>query len=364
MARPLAFALEASDVFLALLRIRAAAEAGRWPVGISARFAASTSREFAALEPCVRAIGVCYSELEARRVAVVDRAPQSRFSDIDGALHLAACSIDVALELDHVRVAVDRGDRAVRENGRLLASALRQLLWYAVQSDLLVCSRMMLSGAEVSPDRVLEYIDSYLGNAWHPGAPPEPPAPGLPEGDGDHAPVASSAPEHTALPFRESTAVFRPERPSGPQGFVDLLGDTGAGEEFDRTSVEPTSPSTMLDLEVRARLAASRGAAQHEPIAHSDDVASGQWRRSILDGLTPHRKPSPAVHALSDDALFFLEASGARWPCDLGNLQAARAILMTQGPRGDAPGDPRGTSRAWSERVERGFDELRRLVER
>jgi hypothetical protein len=364
MARSLAFALEPSDVFLALLRIRAAAEAGRWPVGISPRFASATSREFAALEPCVRAIGVCYSELEARRVAVVDRTPQSRFSDIDGALHLAACSIDVALELDHVRVAVERGDRAVRENGRLLASALRQLLWYAVQSDLLVCSRMILSGAEVSPDRVLEYIDSYLASAWHPGAPPEPPTPGLPTAESDHAPIATSVTEHTALPFHESTEVFRAERPSGQPGFVDLLGDTGTGEDFHRASVEPTSPSKMLDPEVRARLAASRGASLPEHFTLDDDAASGAWRRSILEGVTPSRRPAPTLSALSDDALFFLEASGARWPCDLGNLQAARAILMTQAPRGDANGDPRGITRAWSERVERGYDELRRLAER
>jgi hypothetical protein len=362
MARPLAFALEPSDVLLALLRIRAAAEAGRWPIGVSARFAAATSREFASLEPCVRAIGVCYSELEARRVAVVDRTPQSRFSDIDGALHLAACSVDVALELEHVRVAVDRGDRAVRENGRLLASALRQLLWYAVQSDLLVCARMILGGAEVSPDRVLEYVDSYLASAWHPGAAPVPPAPGGAD-DVDHAPIADHDPEHTALPFHESTAVFHPDRQSGAPGFVDLLADTGTAADFERASVEPTSPSTVLDPELRAKLAASRGAPP-EHFSLDDDAASGAWRRSILDGVTPARKVVTAVSALSDDALFFLEASSARWPCDLGALQAARAVLLARGPRGDTLGDPRGITRAWIERVERGYEELRRLVDR
>ncbi|MFO0603683.1 MAG: hypothetical protein U0324_10945 [Polyangiales bacterium] len=363
MARPLAFALEPSDVFLALLRLRAAAEAGRWPVGVSARFAAAAGREFAGLEPCVRAIGVCYSELEARRVAVVDRAPQSRFADVDGALHLAACSIDVALELDHVRVAVDRGDRAVRDNGRLLASALRQLLWYAVHSDLLVCSRMMLGGAETSPDRVLEYVDSYLASAWPPGAAPEPPAPGAVDADDEHEPIAAHPPEHTALPFHESTAVFHPDRQSGAPGFVDLLGDTGTADAFDRASVEPTSPSGLLDPDVRAKLAAGRGDGP-EHFALGDDAESGAWRRSILDGVTPSRKLSAALDALSDDALFFLETSGTRWPCDHASLQAARAVLLARVPRGEAPVDARGVTRAWSDRVERGYDELRRLVER
>ena len=205
MSRPLAFALEPSDVFLALLRLQAASEAGRWPTSVSPRFAASLAREFAELEPAVRAIGVCYVELEARRVAEIDRAAQSRFADIDCALHLAACAIDVALELDHVRVALERGDRAVRENGRLLANALRQLLWYAVHTDLLVCSRMMVGSAEVSPDRVLEHVDSYLAGAWADGA--AAPVTFAPEihAERTHARPAHEGPTGFLSPDRKST---------------------------------------------------------------------------------------------------------------------------------------------------------------
>lgn len=339
MSRPLAFALEPSDVFLALLRLRAAGEAGRWPTSVSPRFATSLAREFGELEAAVRAIGVCYVELEARRVAVIDRAPQSRFADIDGALHLAACAIDVGLELDHVRVAVDRGDRAVRENGRLLASALRQLLWYTVHTDLLVCSRMMVGGSEVSPDRVLEYVDSYLAGAWASGAAPVPPPPGA---------IASEI--HPARGPAHSTR-------DGATGFfssatahaVDLLGETGTTGAFDRLDL--TSPETMLD-----------------PAPRRTSVVDLDVTTRVGDDDDDERRPAPdpagPARGLSDDARFFLEASGLRWPCASGALHTARAALLARAPRDHRGSAAHDFALAWSDRVARGYDELRRLVDR
>ena len=68
MSRHLAVSLEPSDAFLALLRLKAASEVGRWPAQLSGRFRASLDREFASLESAVRTLGVCYADLEERGI--------------------------------------------------------------------------------------------------------------------------------------------------------------------------------------------------------------------------------------------------------------------------------------------------------
>ena len=114
MSRHLAVSLEPSDAFLALLRLKAASEVGRWPAQLSGRFRASLEREFASLESAVRTLGVCYADLEERGIATVDRTAHSRFGDIDSAIHLGACPIGVSVDLDHLKVALERGDRGTR----------------------------------------------------------------------------------------------------------------------------------------------------------------------------------------------------------------------------------------------------------
>lgn len=359
MPRALAFALEPSDVLLALLRIRAAMEAGRWPTGISTRFRTATDREFSLIEPCVRTIGVCYSELEDRGVASLDREPQSRFSDIDGALHLAACSIDVALDLDPLRMAVARGDRTVRETASRLAQALRQLLWYAVHSDMLVCSRMVFNDADLAPERALEFVDAYLEGAWRPGAPPEPPSPIRETATDEHEPIAARPSERTGLPFVEPTAVFRPQ---ASNSFVDLLAETG-GEE--RTlGTDHTRPSGMLPPDVRALLSNARTVSAYPDafFETSSDQTATAPRRSILENVVTEARAAATLDALSDDAMYFLEVSGAPWPCDPERLHAARAALMSRAAK--AEGTDGRAMRGWIDRAERGYAELRRLVSR
>lgn len=358
MARSLAFALEPSDVFLALLRLRAAMEAGRWPVSISAHFAAATDREFAALEPAVRAIGVCYSELEARRVAVIDRVPQSRFADVDGALHLAACCIEVALHLDHVRVAIERGDPAVQDNGRLLASTLRQILWYVVHSDLLVCSRMALNGTETSPDRVIEYVDTYLASAWPAGTPPQPPTPSAIDSEAEHGSLAAQPPERTALPFHEATAISTSYLRSGIAASINLLADTGTTDTYEHKRAEPTTPSGLLVPEMPPQHRAAPPAFPEHPPLNTEGTLSGGRRRALFGGGPPSPQAPTSHDQLSDDALFFLDAAGIHWPCDVESLRRARSALLVPAPR-DAPNAY--DARSWTDRIERGYAELCRL---
>ncbi len=357
MTRMLSFSIEPSDVLLGLLRLRASAEAGRWPRDVSPRFRAAMEREFQRIEPCVRAIGVCYAELEERRVAELDRRPQSRFADVDGALHLAACSIEIGLELDHLRMAVDRGDDGVRESAASLSTALRNVLWYAVHSDLLVCPLALLSGAEVGPERALVFLDAYLAGAWSPGRPPEPPMPGrdAPAGEGARAPIALDD-DSQRLTFAESTAVFNP-RPEGDlpgldeQPLLETMGD------------EMTAPADALAREARAHLLAPSHGDTRETLTDDvdDNPASGMHPRLRLDA-DQRTSPGRRSHdSLPPDARFFLDQSGAPWPCNARQLSAARAVLMVRAP---APGDVHGgaAARAWIERVERGFAELRQRL--
>lgn len=331
MARLLTFGLEPSDVLSGLLRLRAAIDAGRWPHDVSPKLRGAIDREFARLEECVRALGLCYAELEERRVADINRAPQSRFTDVDGALHLPACSLEVAMDLDHLRMAVDRGDRPVRESAASLATALRHLLWYIVHSDLLVCPRMLLSGADVNPERVLTFIDVFLGGAWRPGLPPDPPMPAHEPKVGEHGSLPGlEAPG--LLPLSESTAVFR------PQGHGDL---------------DTADEHALL-------VAVANESTQSEGLYDEGDGAGDDPHRRLGDDHGGSTRQFRSSDVLSDDALFFLDQSGTPWPCDVGRLTAARASLVVRTPSEDYE----ASGRAWVDRVERGFAELRRLAPR
>jgi hypothetical protein len=350
MARMLSLAIEPSDVLLGLLRLRASTEAGRWPRGVSKRFRASTEREFVRLEPCVRAIGVCYAALEERSVAELDRRPQSRFADVDGALHLAACSIEIGVDLDHLRMAVDRGDASVRESASSLATALRNVLWYAVHSDLLVCPLALLGGADVGPDRALVFIDAYLSGAWLHARPPDPPLPiESPGTDSARAPIALD--DHAPLPFTESTAVFKQSSSQEPPSLDDQPTLETVGDEL-------TAPADVLGANGRAHLAA---AYQHHDALDVDDTYSRSMHPGLHgDQYTVPGRPLPDV--LPPDALFFLDESGAPWPCNARQLSAARAVLIVRTPAPGADARQSAAARAWIERVERGFAELRQRL--
>ena len=351
MARMLSLAIEPSDVLLGLLRLRASSESGRWPRGVSARFRAASEREFVRLEPCVRAIGVCYASLEERSVAELDRRPQSRFADVDGALHLAACSIEIGVDLDHLRMAVDRGDPEVHDSAASLADALRSVLWYAVHSDLLVCPLAHLGGADVGPDRALVFVDAYLSGAWPNARPPDPPLPNEPHGaDSARAPPALD--DRAPLPFTESTAVFKQSPSQGAPGLHDQPPLEIVGDEL-------TAPADVLGADGRAHLAAAYLDAL-DALDADDAYSRSMHPRLHGDQYTIPGRALPDV--LPPDALFFLDESGAPWPCNARQLSAARAMLIVRTPAPGADARQSAAARAWIERVERGFAELRQRL--
>lgn len=353
MARMLSFAIEPSDVLLALLRLRASAEAGRWPRDVSARFRAATEREFQRLEPCVRAIGVCYVELEERSVAELDRRPQSRFADVDGALHLGACSIEIGVDLDHLRMAVDRGDASVRESAATLATALRNVLWYAVHSDLLVCPLALLGGSDVGPERALVFVDAYLAGAWSHSRPPDPPLPLDPIVAEITRASHSLDDDHPRLPFSEATAVFKPMADGSVPDLEDQPPLAAIGDEH-------TSPADSARSTSHAHLVAA-----HPEVGLLDDdgnLTAGMHPRLRVD-VDQYTLPGKlALDVLPPDALFFLDQSGAPWPCNARQLSAARAGLMERTPAPGADARQNAAARAWVERVERGFSELRQRL--
>ncbi len=179
MRRSLQLELESCDALHGLLRINAAAEVQRWPAHLSGGLAMAIEHEMARLESTVRTLGECYECLEAHGVATIDRAPLSRFSDVDGAFHLVACPISVDVDLEPARVALDRGDVETRAAAATLAVALRTLIASIARSELLVCRRLVLGGAEQPPDRVLRFVDAYLAPAWANSEAPDPALPSM-----------------------------------------------------------------------------------------------------------------------------------------------------------------------------------------
>jgi hypothetical protein len=210
MRRALEIDIEACDALLGLLRIHAAAEVQRWPSHLSGGLALAVDEEMERLEPVVRDLGMGYECLENHAVATINRTPQSRFSDVDGAFHLVACPVSINVDLDPLRMALERGDQATRDEATKVAGALRTVVASLARSELLVCHKLCLAGAEQPAERVLRFVDSYLASAWVNTSAPEPALPSM-------LPVAVAYDPHPSLaapavPGRfaaESTEVFR-----------------------------------------------------------------------------------------------------------------------------------------------------------
>ncbi len=210
MRRSLELDLEACDALLGLLRLHAASEVHRWPAHLSGVLVSAVADEMDRIEETVRTLGMAYEHLESHGVATLDRTPQSRFSDVDEAFHLVACPVALALDLDALRVALDRGDADTRDEAVRLSHALRTVIASVAESELLVCRRLLLAGAEQPPDRVLRFVDAYLASAWPVGAKPQASLPSM-------LPVALGYEVHPSLTDvstsahsgGDSTAVFR-----------------------------------------------------------------------------------------------------------------------------------------------------------
>lgn len=343
MSRLLAFTLEPCDALLALLRLRATSEAGRWPAQLSGRLRASLAEEFAAIEATVRTLGACYTDLEERGIAAIARPPHSRFGDVDGAMLLASFPIEVAVDLDHLKVALERGDAATRRSAAGIAGSLRMILWYAVRTDLLLCPRLQRSGEELTPDAALRFLDAYLAAGWQGAEPPQPPLPARAAtplwGTLFSAPPPIVAAD--ALPGQESTAVFRAEalhegaHDHPPHEFMGQGGVITA--EMDRLSIEHGGGGP-------------RAAVHPTP------------RPSAIEGFDATSLPTLQISlssVLSADAQFFLAQTGARWPCDSTELESAHHTL-TQRLRATEPTPGPGEVEGWVARLDRGYDELRR----
>lgn len=350
--------LEPSDAFLALLRLKAASEVGRWPAQLSGRFRASLDREFASLESAVRTLGVCYADLEERGIATVDRAAHSRFGDIDSAIHLGACPIGVSVDLDHLKVALERGDRGTRASMASLASSLRMALWYAVRTDLLVCTQLQRSGEDLTPDAALRFVDAYLAAAWAGGEAPQPPLPSPEIGvaGGLHTP---SPPASDSLPpHQESTAVFKLESLGSldPELFAESPGMSPgamATLEMDRLSL------TAAEL---AQMGVARPAPPTvtRPASLAPPPPPGPLSFAELDGAALPTLQLKLTDVLSEDAQFFLAQSGARWPCEASELDSAHRQLTERIRREPPRGVDPAMATRWVDKLSRGYDELRR----
>lgn len=362
--------LEPSDAFLALLRMKAASEAGRWPAQLSGRFRGHVEREFAALESTVRTLGVCYAALEDRGIATVDRAPHSRFGDIDSAIHLGACPIEVSVDMDHLKVALERGDRNTRENMATLASSLRMALWYAVRTDLLVCNHLQRSGEELTPDAALRFVDAYLVAAWSGSEPPQPPLPSdelgeeLAPSGGLHTPAPPGS--EALLPNQDSTAVFRVESLGelDPGLFADARNPSEAAQttlEMERLSLS-TQELQLMGMPRPSGAppppgGAPLGATQRMPSLPAPPQSLASFAE--IDGTVLPTLQLKISDVLSDDAQFFLAQTGAQWPCDAVELESAHQLLSER-IRRDLPRIDPTTANQWVSRLTRGYDELRR----
>ncbi len=95
-------------------------------------------------------------------------------------------------------------------------------------------------------------------------------------------------------------------------------------------------------------------------LATTQSLDPATWEMSNLTTMQMNSR-----EVLSEDARFFLVQSGAPWPCDVARLSSAHAHISARGPVAEDGSAPRAeTARAWTERIDRGFSELRRLVSR
>jgi len=355
MARSLELNVEPADAFSALLRLKASIEADRCPPEISPRFRQSVEAEFAHLEDAVRTLGVCLVQLEEHGLATLDRAALSRFADINNALHLVALPASVAVDLDVVRMALDRGDPDTQAQATAVATAVRALLWYAAHTDLLVCTQLVLASAEVPPDRALRYVDTQWVAAWAPGPAPEPPDPRRARSSSHHAALDPRASVTPAAPLplvrpvgvaslgAESTAVMRSPLSEIPEAI---------GRDSQTTAPIPADSVSYLGREHTAP------AVGIHPVIH--EIATA--RRAAIDlgvsaGATLQMS---ATEILSDDARLFLSATGASWPCEVGALEKAHKALRVRGPQGVSI--PTEQLEVLLPRLEKGYAELRVLL--
>ena len=210
MRRALEMEIEACDALLGLLRMHAAAAVHRWPSHLSGAIAIAIDDEIERLDPIVRELGMSYECLEEHAVATIDRRPQSRFSDVAAAFQLVACPISIDIDLDPLRMALERGDRPTRDGAIEVANALRMVVASLARSELLVYHKLILGDVEQPADRVLRFIDAYLANAWPQSSGPDPALPSMLRGEigYDSHPLLSEAPAASHL-TAESTEVFR-----------------------------------------------------------------------------------------------------------------------------------------------------------
>jgi hypothetical protein len=210
MQRALVIEVEACDALLGLLRIHAAAEVHRWPSHLSGNLSLAVDEEMERLEPLVRDLGMGYECLEDHAVAIINRTPQSRFADVDGAFHLVACPVAIDIDLDPLRMALERGDEATRADAMEVAKAVRTVVASLTASELLVYQKLTLAGVEQPADRALRFIDAFLAPAWAGGAAPEPSLPSmLPVAIAYEAHPSLAAPAVPGGLTAESTEVFR-----------------------------------------------------------------------------------------------------------------------------------------------------------
>lgn len=358
MARSLELNVEPADAFSALLRLKATMEAGRCPPELSTTFRQSVEAEFAHLEDAVRTLGVCLAQLEESGLASLDRGALSRFGDINNALHLVALPASLTVDLDVVRVALDRGDPDTRSQASTVATAVRALLWYASHTDLLICTQLILASAEVPPDRALRYVDAQWGAAWAPGPAPQPPDPRRGRGGSGAgsldlrsaltpaAPMPLVRPVSPASLAGESTAVMRSPLSEIPEAL--LPGLPGSQRPL------PPSPHPVGYLG-REQTTPAVGLLQllHElPTARRNALEA-----EVAAGVTVQMK---ATEILSDDARLFLSATGAGWPCDLGALETAHRSLRARGSNGASI--PPEQLEVLLPRLEQGYAELRGLL--
>ena len=366
MTRPLAMIVEPSDALMGLLRMKAAAEAGRWPLDLSMRLRGTVEAEVQRLSELVEGVGVCIQHAEAHGVARVDRRPQSRFSDVDGALHLMACAFEVNVDLDNIKLALERGDGPTREGAQHLAASIRRLLLALVRSDLLNCPRLLLSGVEQPPDRALRFYDAYLARAWEGGALPELPLPRRDRGPGSIRPPASLAPEPGDVVLPLVTPAMPPVDPAA--GSVeDLAAAATVNTEVgavalgvDRTPYSLLSPLRRTPRPDPWGDVADRETLTHEQIRIERHAPLGD----LTEGLGGSTVQIRSSDILSEDARFFILTSGVTWPCDAAALDAARARLFSSiDTPPDGVDDP-GTAVLRQRRLDRGYDELYLLSSR
>lgn len=377
MSRPLTIFLEPSDALLGLLRMKAAAESGRWPLDLSTRLRSCIDTEVQRLSQAIEAMGLCIQYLEAHGIAQTDRRPQSRFSDVDGALHLIACAVEISVDLDNLKLAIERGDDHTRENTKHLTASLRGLLWALVRSDLVNCPRLLLSGVDQPPDRALRFFDAYLSTAWAGDAPPEIALPPRDRGLSSVHPrpleVSPAADPRTDPSGQLGDLVLPLVTPALPR--IDPASVFGVSSETVGGSIEDLAAAATASTEVgllslgldRTPFSLRRAAQQDSWAAHPDhetlDFDQIKIDRHAPLGDGPEGLSSATVQLsstdiLSEDARFFIVTSGLRWPCDPAALDAARARLMasTDTPADGIEGHAFAIDRL--QRIDRGYDEL------